>query len=79
MIKSLLYKEETDRKYFRAKVDLARSLFDKRRDLNGTLLEVNNIQESLSSNYALSQSAQMSTSSENKHQDRRLLISILSD
>ena len=46
MIKGLLYKEETDRKYFRAKVDLARSLFDKRHDLNGTLLEVNNIQES---------------------------------
>ena len=46
MIKSLLYKEETDRKYFRAKVDLARSLFDKRRDFDGTLLEVNNIQES---------------------------------
>ena len=46
MIKSLLYKEETDRKYFHAKVDLARSLFDKRRHFNGTLLEVNNIQES---------------------------------
>ena len=46
MIKSLLYKEETDHKYFRAKVDLARSLFDKQRDFNGTLLEVNNIQES---------------------------------
>ena len=46
MIESLLYKEETDRKYFRAKVDLARSLFDKRHDFNGTLLEVNNIQES---------------------------------
>ena len=46
MIKSLLYKEETDRKYFRAKVDLARSLFDKRHDFNDTLLEVNYIQES---------------------------------
>ena len=46
MIKSLLYKEETDRTYFHAKVDLARSLFNKRRDFNGTLLEVNNIQES---------------------------------
>ena len=46
MIESLLYKEETDRKYFHAKVDLARSLFDKQRDFNGTLLEVNNIQES---------------------------------
>ena len=84
MIKSLLYKEETDRKYFCAKVDLARSLFDKRHDFNGTLLEVNNIQESFylgcqAINYALSQSAQMSTSSRNKHQDRRLLIFILSD
>jgi len=46
MIKSLLYKEETDRKYFRAKVDLARSLFDKQHDFSGTSLEVNNIQES---------------------------------
>ena len=46
MIKSLLHKEETDHKYFRAKVDLARSLFDKKHDFNGTLLEVNNIQES---------------------------------
>ena len=46
MIKSLLYKEETDHKYFRPKVDLVRSLFDKQRDFNGTSLEVNNIQES---------------------------------
>ena len=44
MIESLLHKEETDRQYFRGKVDLVRSLFDKQRDLNGTLLEVNNIQ-----------------------------------
>ena len=33
-----------DRQYFRGKVDLARNLFDKQRDLNGTLLEVNKIQ-----------------------------------
>ena len=46
MIKSLLDKEETDRKYFRAKVDLVRSLFDKQHDFNGTLLDVNNIQQS---------------------------------
>ena len=46
MIKSLLYKEETGRTYFHAKVDLTRSLFDKQCDFNGTLLEVNNIQQS---------------------------------
>ena len=46
MIKSLLDKEETDRKYFRAKVDLVRSLFDKQQDFNGTLLDVNNIEQS---------------------------------
>ena len=47
MIESLLHKEETDRQYFRAKVDLARSLFDKQLAFNGTLLEVNNkIQQS---------------------------------
>ena len=33
-----------DRQYFRRKVDLARSLFGKQRDLNSTLLEVNKIQ-----------------------------------
>ena len=44
MIESLLHKEETDRQYFRGKVDLARSLFNKQRDLNGTLLEVIKIQ-----------------------------------
>ena len=45
--KSDLDKEETDRQYFRAKVDLARSLFDKQLAFNGTLLEVNNkIQQS---------------------------------
>ena len=38
--KSDLDKEETDRQYFRAKVDLARSLFDKQLAFNGTLLEV---------------------------------------
>ena len=35
-------KEETDRQYFWAKVDLARSLLDKQLAFNGTLLEVNN-------------------------------------
>ena len=45
--KSDLDKEQTDRQYFRAKVDLARSLFDKQLAFNGTLLEVNNkIQQS---------------------------------
>ena len=45
--KSDLDKEETDRQYFRAKVHLARSLFDKQLAFNGTLLEVNNkIQQS---------------------------------
>ena len=44
MIESLLHKKETDRQYFRGKVDLVRSLFDKQCDLNGTLLEVNKIQ-----------------------------------
>ena len=45
--KSDLDKEETDRQYFRAKVDLAWSLFDKQLAFNGTLLEVNNkIQQS---------------------------------
>ena len=45
--KSDLDKEETDRQYFRAKVDLARSLVDKQLAFNGTLLEVNNkIQQS---------------------------------
>ena len=33
-----------DHQYFWGKVDLARSLFDKQHDLNGTLLEVNKIQ-----------------------------------
>ena len=42
MIESLLHKEETDRYYFWAKVDLARSLLDKQLAFNGTLLEVNN-------------------------------------
>ena len=42
MIESLLHKEETDRYYFRAKVDLAGSLLDKQLAFNGTLLEVNN-------------------------------------
>ena len=42
MIESLLHKEGTDRYYFRAKVDLARSLSDKQLAFNGTLLEVNN-------------------------------------
>ena len=43
MIESLLDKEETDQ----AKVDWARSLLDKQRAFNGTLLEVNNqIQQS---------------------------------
>ena len=42
MIESLLHNEETDRYYFRAKVDLARSLLDKQLAFNGTLLEVNN-------------------------------------
>ena len=42
MIESLLHKEGTDRYYFRAKVDLARSLLDKQLAFNGTLLEVNN-------------------------------------
>ena len=46
MIQSLLHKAETDRQYFRAKVDLARSLFNKQRDFNGTLLEVNKMQQS---------------------------------
>ena len=47
MIESLLDEEETDLSYFRAKVDLARSLFDKQLAFNGTLLEVNNkIQQS---------------------------------
>ena len=47
MIKSLLNKEETDRCYFWAKVDLERSLFNKQLAFNGTLLEVNNkIQQS---------------------------------
>ena len=45
MIESLLHKEETDRQYFRAKVDLARSLF-KKSDFNDTLLEVNKMQQS---------------------------------
>ena len=44
MIESLLHKEETDRQYFRGKFDLARSLFNKQSDFNGTLLEVNKIQ-----------------------------------
>ena len=42
MIESLLHKEGTDSNYFRAKVDLARSLSDKQLAFNGTLLEVNN-------------------------------------
>ena len=47
MIESLLHKEGTDCYYFRAKVDLARSLSDKQLAFNGTLLEVNNkIQQS---------------------------------
>ena len=46
VIESLLHKEETDRQYFRAKVDLARSLFDKQCDLNGTILDVNKMQQS---------------------------------
>ena len=33
MIESVLHKEETDRQYFRGKVDVARSLFDRQRDL----------------------------------------------
>ena len=45
MITSLLHKEETDRQYFRAKVDLARSLF-KKSDFNDTLLEVNKMRQS---------------------------------
>ena len=45
MIESLLHKEETDRQYFRAKVDLARSLF-KKSDFNDTLLKVNKMQQS---------------------------------
>ena len=46
MIESLLHKEETDRLYFQAKVDLARNLLDKQLAFSGTLLEVNNkIQE----------------------------------
>ena len=46
MIESLLHKEETDRQYFRAKVDMVESLFDKQRDSNGTLLEVNKMHQS---------------------------------
>ena len=44
MIESLLHKKETDRQYFQGNDDLARSLFDKQHDLNGTLLEVDKIQ-----------------------------------
>jgi len=45
VIESLLHNEETDDQYFRGKVDLARSLFDKQRDFNSAyLLEVNKIQ-----------------------------------
>ena len=44
MIESLLHKVATDRQYFWGKVDLARSLFDKQRDLNSTLIEVNKIE-----------------------------------
>ena len=44
MIESLLHKEERDRQYFWAKVDLARSLF-KKSDFNDTLLEVNKMQQ----------------------------------
>ena len=40
MIESLLDEEETDLSYFRAKVDLARSLFDKQLAFNGILFEV---------------------------------------
>ena len=47
MIESLLHKEEKDRLYFWAKVDLVRGMFDKQLAFNGTLLEVNNkIQQS---------------------------------
>ena len=46
MIESLLHKKETDRKYFRAKVDLVRSMFDKQHDFNSTLLQVNKIRQS---------------------------------
>ena len=42
MIESLLQKEETDRQYFLANVDLVRSLLDKQLAFNGSLLEVNN-------------------------------------
>ena len=42
MIESLLHQEETDRYYFRAKVDLAKGLLDKQLAFNDTLLEVNN-------------------------------------
>ena len=45
MIESLLHKEGTDRYYFRAKVDLAKGLLDKQVAFNGTLLEVNKIQQ----------------------------------
>ena len=40
MIESLRDEEETDLSYFRAKVDLVRSLFDKQLAFNGILLEV---------------------------------------